>query len=173
METSSCTTDLLCFYSSNRPCAIPKSVSGSGIGKIFRALFQIHHKTIIWCLSIFSGVYLVNGRRCRCCISFLGNFRCTFIQQVRLRLCTSQCDPPHPPSRDITGHLRGIFRYLTGHFATSEVSACQMPRDVPARFTLTGALTILQDRQNCQRMGVVYKLIVHSLGGGWQLWEYW
>ena len=74
--------------------------------------------------------------------------------------------PPHPPSRDITGHLRGIFRYLTGHFATSEVSACQMPRDVPARFTLTGALTILQDRQNCQRMGVVYKLIVHSLGGG-------
>ena len=41
-----------------------------------------------------------------------------------------------------------------------------MPRDVPARFTLTGALAILQDRQNCQRMGVVYKLIVHSLGGG-------
>ena len=116
METSSCTSDLLCFHSSNRPCAIPKSVSGSCIGKIFRALFQIQHKTIIWCLSIFSGVYLVNSRRCRCCISFVGNFRCTFIQQVRLRLCTSQCDPP-PPSRDITGHLRGIFRYLTSERA--------------------------------------------------------
>ena len=96
METSSYTTDLLCFHSSNRPCAI--------------------HKTIIWCLSIFSGVYLVNGRRCRCCISFVGNFRCTFIQQVQLRLCISQCDPP-PPSRDITGHLRGIFRYLTSERA--------------------------------------------------------
>ena len=118
METSSCTTDLLCFHSSNRPCAIPKSVSGSGVGKIFWALFEIHHKTIIWCLSIFSGVYLVNGRRCRCCISFVGNFRCTFIQRVRLRLCTNQCDPPpHPPSRDITGHLRGIFCYLTSERA--------------------------------------------------------
>ena len=86
METSSYTTDLLCFHSSNCPCAIPKSVSGSVIGKIFCALFQIHHKTIIWCLSIFSGVYLVNGRRCRCCISFVRKFWCTFIQQVQLRL---------------------------------------------------------------------------------------
>ena len=108
METSSCTTDLLCFHSSNRPCAIPKSVSGSGIGKIFWALFEIHHKTIIWCLSIFSGVYLVNGRRCRCCISFVGNFRCTFIQRVRLRLCTSQCDPPPPPPPPQPGH-NGAF----------------------------------------------------------------
>ena len=33
-------------------------------------------------------------------------------------------------------------------------------------------LPILQDRRNCQRMGVVYKLIIHSLGGGLQLWEY-
>ena len=112
METSICTTDLLCFHSSNRPCAIQKSVSGSGIGKIFRALFQIHQKAIIGCLSIFSGVYLGNGRRYRCCISFIGNFGCTLIQQVQLRL------------------------------------------------------PILQDRRNCQRMGVVYKLIVHSLGGG-------
>ena len=86
METSSYTMDLLCFHSSNCPCAIPKSVSGSVIGKIFCALFQIHHKTIIWCLSIFSGVYLVNGRRCRCCISFVRKFWCTFIQQVQLRL---------------------------------------------------------------------------------------
>ena len=86
METSSYTTDLLCFHSSNCPCASPKSVSGSVIGKIFCALFQIHHKTIIWCLSIFSGVYLVNGRRCRCCISFVRKFWCTFIQQVQLRL---------------------------------------------------------------------------------------
>ena len=86
METSSYTTDLLCFHSSNCPCAIPKSVSGSVIWKIFCALFQIHHKTIIWCLSIFSGVYLVNGRRCRCCISFVRKFWCTFIQQVQLRL---------------------------------------------------------------------------------------
>ena len=110
METSSCTTDLLCFHSSNRPCAIPKSVSGSGIGKIFWALFEIHHKTIIWCLSIFSGVYLVNGRRCRCCISFVGNFRCTFIQRVRLRLCTSQCDPPpHPPQPGHNGAFAGNF----------------------------------------------------------------
>ena len=86
METSSYTTDLLCFHSSNCPCAIPKSVSGSVIGKIFCAFFQIHHKTIIWCLSIFSGVYLVNGGRCRCCISFVRKFWCTFIQQVHLRL---------------------------------------------------------------------------------------
>ena len=72
METSSCTTGLLCFHSSNRPCAIPKSVSGSG-----------YQKTIVCCLSIFSGVYLGNGRRCRYCISLIGNFLCTFIQQVR------------------------------------------------------------------------------------------
>ena len=86
METSSYTTDLLCLHSSNCPCAIPKSVSGSVIGKMFCALFQIHHKTIIWCLSIFSGVYLVNGRRCRCCISFVRKFWCTFIQPVQLSL---------------------------------------------------------------------------------------
>ena len=54
METSRCTTGLLCFHSSNRPCAIPKSVSGSG-----------YQKSIVCCLSIFSGVYLGNGRRCR------------------------------------------------------------------------------------------------------------
>ena len=72
METSRCTTGLLCFHSSNRPCAIPKSVSGSG-----------YQKTIVCCLSIFSGVYLGNGRRCRYCISLIGNFLCTFIQQVR------------------------------------------------------------------------------------------
>lgn len=40
METSRCATRLLCFHSSNRPCVIPKWVSGSSIGKIFRALFQ-------------------------------------------------------------------------------------------------------------------------------------
>ena len=128
METSSCTTDLLCFYSSNRPCAIPKSVSGSGIGKIFRALFQIHHKTIIWCLSIFSGVYLVNGRRCRCCISFLGNFRCTFIQQVRLRLCTSQCDPPPPPSRGICGEFSVIWRAKGPQVSGTLTSFARRPR---------------------------------------------
>ena len=72
METSSCTRGLLCFHSSNRPCAIPKSVSGSGYQKI-----------IVCCLSILSGVYLGNGRRCRYCISLIGNFLCTFIQQVR------------------------------------------------------------------------------------------
>ena len=33
------------------------------------------------------------------------------------RLCTSQCKPPHPPGRDIAGHLRGIFRYLTSERA--------------------------------------------------------
>ena len=32
-------------------------------------------------------------------------------------LCTSQCKPPHPPGRDIAGHLRGIFRYLTSERA--------------------------------------------------------
>ena len=65
-------TGLLCFHSSNRPCAIPKSVSGSG-----------YQKTIDCCLSIFSGLYLGNSRRCRYCISLIGNFLCTFIQQVR------------------------------------------------------------------------------------------
>ena len=72
METSRCTTGLLCFHSSNRPCAIPKSVSGSG-----------YQKTIVYCLSIFSGAYLGNGRRCSYCISLIGNFLCTFIQEVR------------------------------------------------------------------------------------------
>ena len=33
------------------------------------------------------------------------------------RLCTSQCKPPHSPGRDIVGHLRGIFRYLTSERA--------------------------------------------------------
>ena len=32
-------------------------------------------------------------------------------------LCTSQCKPPHPPGRDIAGHLPGIFRDLTGERA--------------------------------------------------------
>ena len=32
-------------------------------------------------------------------------------------LCTSQCKPPHPPGRDIAGHLRGIFGYLTSERA--------------------------------------------------------
>ena len=54
METSRSTTGLLYFNSSNRSCAIPKSVSGSG-----------YQKSIVCCLSIFSGVYLGNGRRCR------------------------------------------------------------------------------------------------------------
>ena len=50
---------------SNRPCAIPKSVSGSGINTI-----------------VFTGVYLGNYWRCGYCISLIiiGNFRCTFIQ---------------------------------------------------------------------------------------------
>ena len=71
-DRSRCTTGLLCFHSSNRPCVIPKSVSGSG-----------YQKTIVCCLSIFSGVYLSNGRRCGYCISLIGNFLCTFIHEVR------------------------------------------------------------------------------------------
>ena len=31
--------------------------------------------------------------------------------------CTSQCKPPHPLGRNIAGHLRGIFRYLTSERA--------------------------------------------------------
>ena len=79
--------------------------------KYLALFFLIYQKTIVSCLSTLSGLDLGNGRRCRYCISFIGNFPCSFIQQVRLRL------------------------------------------------------PILQDRRNCQRMGLVYKLIIHSLGG--------
>ena len=97
MKTSRCTTGLLCFHSSNRPCAIPKSVSGSG-----------YQKAIVCCLRIFSGVYLGNGRRCRYCISLIGNFLCTFIHEVR-----GYVDIPHFVSLQVRG-FDGIPYFVLG-----------------------------------------------------------
>ena len=109
METSRCTTGLLCFHSSNRPCAIPKSVSGSG-----------YQKTIFCCLSIFSGVYLGNGRRCRYCISLIGNFLCRFIQQVR-----GYVGIPHFVSTQVRGYV-GIPHFSVETKENRNETACMV-----------------------------------------------
>ena len=49
METSRCTTGLLCFHSSTRP----RSVSGPSIGKIFRLVFVNNTSSIVLSLKIY------------------------------------------------------------------------------------------------------------------------
>ena len=49
METSRCTTGLLCFHGSNRP----RSVSGPSIGKIFRLVFVNNTSSIVLSLKIY------------------------------------------------------------------------------------------------------------------------
>ena len=51
--------------------------------------------------------------------------RCSHYRHKRLcgyviiPLCTIQCKSPHPSGRDIAGHLRGIFGYLTSERAAN------------------------------------------------------